>query len=158
MKFFQFIKREKGQDSRDGNLDVLTQELKAIKKSLRKQGLLLEKVEQSLDRQGQHHPDTDLYEALMDFATSLFLLEQGISSAGLPAGGEIQKALYMVQDKLHALLGKYNMEMIKETGKPFNPAYHECVRRSDGDDSVKLIVSPGFILNGRVLRPAKVIV
>ena len=159
MNILCLFKGKKGTEPVQDRLDSLSSELRGIKKALRKQGILLEKIEQTLDNgQGATRQDHDLKAALMDLATAFFLLEQGLSSGSTTFTSDVKEALDMVRDKLDRLLNVYRISMIKETGSPFDPSCHECIRREGGDETVKTIVSPGFIVDGIVVRAAKVIV
>jgi len=64
------------------------------------------------------------------------------------------------------LLGKtmqhFGIEVVDPEGEPFDPEYHEAISVQPSDDvepgSVAIVVQKGYSLNGRLLRPAMVIV
>lgn len=148
--------RKKAQTSEDNCFSSLFSELKSIKKILRKQSILIERVEQAIQSQGKS-PSTDSREALMELANAMFMLENSIKKVNSVESG-IFEAMDMVWDRLDLALEKNSLKMIRSTGYRFDPAIHECIKREGEDDIVKQIVSPGFISKGRVIRAAKVIV
>jgi molecular chaperone GrpE len=64
--------------------------------------------------------------------------------------------------QLQAIMGKYGVTVISPEGEPFNPELHEAMSVQESataePDSVLLVVQRGYQLNGRLLRPARVIV
>jgi molecular chaperone GrpE len=89
-------------------------------------------------------------------------LELAVQNAGradpesLKAG---QEATLQLLDKALAKLG---VKVIDPAGEPFDPERHEAMMAQESKtaepDSVLQVVQPGYELNGRLLRPARVIV
>ncbi|MDP3970930.1 MAG: nucleotide exchange factor GrpE [bacterium] len=66
-----------------------------------------------------------------------------------------------IQDQLLKTLQENNIEVIDAVGKTFDPEFHEAVGEEDSDEPADTILKnpqAGFTLNGRVVKPAKVIV
>ena len=63
---------------------------------------------------------------------------------------------------LTATLERFGIEEVDPAGEPFDPDFHEAIsmQPSDGVEpgSVVTVVQKGYTLNGRLLRPAMVIV
>mgnify|MGYP003574391508 FL=1 len=59
-------------------------------------------------------------------------------------------------------LGKFNVEVVNPEGKPFNPELHQAMSMQPRDDvppnTVVAVVQKGYLLNGRLVRPAMVMV
>jgi molecular chaperone GrpE len=59
-------------------------------------------------------------------------------------------------------LKRHGLERVAETNVPFDPARHEAMGRQEtadmAPDHVAAVLQPGYILNGRLLRPARVMV
>jgi molecular chaperone GrpE len=76
--------------------------------------------------------------------------------AGIVSGQQATLAL------LSKALAKFGVTEIKAHGMPFDPARHEAMMAQDSataePNSVLQVVQPGYELNGRLLRPARVIV
>jgi molecular chaperone GrpE len=69
----------------------------------------------------------------------------------------------MVEKKLFKSLAGHGFEMIDATGHPFDPARHEAVSTTpafgeDEDGLVAATFQVGYVINGHVLRPARVVV
>lgn len=59
-------------------------------------------------------------------------------------------------------LKKFNIEQVSPEGEPFNPEHHQAMSQIESPDaepgSVINVFQKGYILNGRLVRPAMVIV
>ncbi|HLE10495.1 MAG: nucleotide exchange factor GrpE [Bdellovibrionales bacterium RIFOXYD12_FULL_39_22] len=68
----------------------------------------------------------------------------------------------MVRKKLTDCLGKNGLEVIESIGKIFDPNFHEAMamQPADGKQDQEVITEfqKGYLLNGRLLRAAKVII
>lgn len=66
----------------------------------------------------------------------------------------------MIQKQFQEFLKKYKIEEIKTVGEQFDPNLHEAVAHEEKDgfeaDTVFEEVSPGYLLDEKVLLPAKV--
>jgi len=89
-------------------------------------------------------------------------LEMGLAAAdsadaeSLLAGSEATLKL------LSTALERFGVEEVDPEGEPFNPELHEAMTVQPSDDvepgSVMTVIQKGYLLNGRLLRPARVIV
>lgn len=68
----------------------------------------------------------------------------------------------LIYDKLMAILSNRGVHMIEALGKPFDPHYHEAVMQSPSDEHeegmVMSVISPGYMLDEKVIRHSKVVV
>jgi molecular chaperone GrpE (heat shock protein) len=91
--------------------------------------------------------------ALMAFAEGFALWRQS-----QPDSPELQ----VLWSKLSALLDQFGLEILTETGVPFDPALHEaCATRFDPDEPegyVLELIRPGFSSGGEILRCASVVI
>jgi molecular chaperone GrpE len=59
-------------------------------------------------------------------------------------------------------LRKFNVEMLDPVGEPFDPLFHQAIAmvesKTSEPESVLSVMQKGYSLNGRVLRPAMVVV
>lgn len=98
----------------------------------------------------------------------------------LPVLDNLERALQAVDGDEHEKLGalrqgveltlksfldclkKFNVEIIDPNGEPFNPQYHQAMGMQESTtaepDTVIAVMQKGYSLNGRVLRPAMVMV
>jgi molecular chaperone GrpE len=91
-------------------------------------------------------------------------LEMGLSAAA--ADDATKDSLLLGSDAtlklLSAALGRFGISVINPEGEPFDPHWHEAVSLQPSRDaepgSVLKVIQKGYSLNGRLLRPACVIV
>ena len=72
------------------------------------------------------------------------------------------KGIRIVYDQLLDVLKSHNVEQIKAQGEKFDPALHQAMtQRAEPDEEDNTVLEEfqkGYRLNGRVIRPSKVIV
>ena len=72
------------------------------------------------------------------------------------------KGIRIIYDQLIEILKSHNVEQIKALGETFDPAVHEAMtQRTDEDKDQNVVLEEfqkGYKLNGRVIRPSRVIV
>ncbi|MEJ2462186.1 MAG: nucleotide exchange factor GrpE [Candidatus Thiodiazotropha sp.] len=60
------------------------------------------------------------------------------------------------------VMSKHGVEQINPQGEPFNPEFHQAMTLQERDDvppnTVVSVIQKGYLLNGRLLRPAMVMV
>jgi len=74
----------------------------------------------------------------------------------------IRQGVEMTLGLLESSLKKFNVEPLNPIGEPFDPQHHEAMSMVPAPDaepnSVVAVVQKGYLLNGRVVRPAMVMV
>ena len=90
-------------------------------------------------------------------------IERALEAAGKTQDFEgFKKGIELIYNHLKEILTKEGLCPIECVGKKFDPNYHEAVMtlEKDGVEAEKVIeeVQKGYMLNGRVIRPSKVIV
>tara|TARA_R110002111_G_scaffold43557_8_gene79565 strand:- start:3926 stop:4522 length:597 start_codon:yes stop_codon:yes gene_type:complete len=74
----------------------------------------------------------------------------------------IRQGVEMTLSLLESSLKKFNVEPLNPIGEPFDPQHHEAMSMVPAPDaepnSVVAVVQKGYLLNGRVVRPAMVMV
>jgi len=75
--------------------------------------------------------------------------------------GEVEKGVYLMQNQLEDLLRRRGLEKMDiQDGQLFDPSVHEAAMTTDGPEEKDGLVAEelerGYILNGKVIRPAKV--
>lgn len=79
------------------------------------------------------------------------------------ANNSVREGLQLTLDLLNKVLAKHGAEMINpEPGTTFNPAMHEAMTLQKvpnaAPNTILQVLQPGYVLHGRVLRAAMVIV
>ncbi|NVD34728.1 nucleotide exchange factor GrpE [Marinobacter lutaoensis] len=94
-------------------------------------------------------------------------LEKAVeSTTGHQEAGElvasIREGVEMTLDLLLKSFAKFNVEQISPEGEPFDPQQHEAMSMVPAPgaepNTVVSVVQKGYLLNGRVVRPAMVVV
>jgi molecular chaperone GrpE len=101
--------------------------------------------------------------ALMDIFPLLDHLERGLAWAREHgAAAAVIKGLLLVQKEFEKVLDKHGVKRMPTLGETFNPELHEAVSAiaRDGVEPGKIVeeVAAGFTREGKVLRPARVVV
>ena len=99
----------------------------------------------------------DLLPGLDNLALAIAATKQPKADLKTLAGG-----VEMVLQQLKAALVSHGLKEIDPTGQPFDPHLHEAISHQPSADvkaeHVLTVVRTGFTLNGRLLRPAAVVV
>jgi molecular chaperone GrpE len=99
----------------------------------------------------------DLLPVLDNLALGLAATKQPKADLTTLAGG-----IEMVLQQLKAALASHGLKEIDPAGQPFDPHLHEAISHQPSSEvkaeHVLTVVRTGFTLNGRLLRPAAVVV
>lgn len=97
-------------------------------------------------------------ELIQDFIPVLNSFDLALSI--IEKEGKAEKGVYMIRSQLEDVLKKRGLEKIKtEPGKPFDPNFCEAIGEIGSDypsGSIAHEIETGYILNGRVVKPARV--
>ena len=84
------------------------------------------------------------------------------AGAGDAAADSMREGLLMVRSLLESVFERHGVVEIPATGTPFDPAVHEAMGIDPDPDAedgvVSKVVQRGYTLEGKVLRPARVMV
>jgi molecular chaperone GrpE len=100
---------------------------------------------------------------LRDLLPVLDNLDRALESArATTAGGSVVTGVELIQRELLRVLERAGVTRYSAVGQPFDPTRHEAIARvvstEAAPDTVVNETAPGYLLNGRVLRPALVAV
>ena len=91
-------------------------------------------------------------------------LELGVAAAQDDAADvrAVREGMELTLKMLKQAMAKYGVEQVNPEEQPFNPEYHEAMSVQETDKvpsgTVLTVVQRGYLLNGRLVRPAMVIV
>jgi molecular chaperone GrpE len=89
-------------------------------------------------------------------------LEQAAQSGARADARSLREGQAATLQLLTKALEKFGVSLIDPQGEPFDPTRHEAMMSQESStaepNSVLQVVQPGYELNGRLLRPARVIV
>ena len=104
--------------------------------------------------------------ALENFAKELLAvvdsLEMGLEAAQSADAVALRDGSEATCKLLKATMGRFGLVEVDPEGEPFDPEYHEAMSMMPSGEvepgSVLNVIQKGYTLNGRLLRPARVIV
>jgi molecular chaperone GrpE len=89
-------------------------------------------------------------------------LEAGINAGAANPGPALLEGAQATLKQLHRAFEKAGIKVIDPLGQPFDPQWHEAMVAQESRDkpanTVLSVIQKGYSLNGRLLRPARVIV
>ena len=72
---------------------------------------------------------------------------------------KFSKGIFLIKTQLESILKKYGLEIIKSIGEKVDFQFHEIVGEAESEKEEGVIIEElqkGYLLNGKVIRPAKV--
>jgi len=106
--------------------------------------------------------------ALVDFAKELLTvidsLELGLQAVAesSPEIAKIREGNELTLKQFQSVFSKFNIETIDPAGEKFDPEQHQAMAMQENADvepnTVVTVFQKGYLLNGRILRPAMVVV
>jgi molecular chaperone GrpE len=104
--------------------------------------------------------------ALERFATELLAvrdsLEMGLAAADTADVGTLTEGTRAILKQLTATMERFGVVEVDPAGEPFDPSLHEAMTTQPSAEvepnTVLTVFQKGYLLNGRLLRPARVVV
>ena len=88
-------------------------------------------------------------------------LDAGLAAAGADAGA-LRQGMELTYKQLLKVAADNGMEVLDPTGQPFDPEHHQAISQGEAEGvapgHVINVFQKGYRLNGRLLRPALVVV
>ena len=154
-------------DTAEATLETLTETVATLEQSLaeaREQVLRARAEEENTRRRTAREAANARKFALEQFIRELLPVidnfERALTAA--EATSAVHEGLDLSMKLLLGVLQKAGIEVVDPIGEPFDPTYHEAMATIDNPDaepgSVTEVVQKGYVLNGRLLRAAMVLV
>jgi molecular chaperone GrpE len=119
---------------------------------------LRKRVARELERERREARDEVLH-SLLDVADSA---DRGLAAFADRADDPVVGGLTALAEQIAEVLRRHGVERIGAVGEPFDPERHEAVATAPGDGvpegGVVAVARPGYVVEGRLLRPAQVVV
>lgn len=100
-------------------------------------------------------------ELVRDLLPVLDNLERALAVPPAAAGG-LREGVELVLRQLRDTLTRHGIEELEPVGEAFDPAFHEAVQRRESNEVVENtvveVLQKGFLMHGRLLRAAVVVV
>lgn len=78
----------------------------------------------------------------------------------LERNGPVDKGVYMIKTQMEDILEKYGLKKVEiKLGDEFDPSFAEAIAEVEADGPPGKIaeeIEPGYLLNGKLIRPARV--
>ena len=155
-------------DTPEASDAAATDELEALRAELEQ--LKAQSLVERADLENQRKRIAREIEAARKFANERLLadllpvfdsLDAGLAAAGADAGA-LRDGLELTYRQLLKVAGDNGLSVVDPTGAAFNPEHHQAISQVDAGDavpgSVVQVFQKGYLLNGRLLRPAMVVV
>ena len=156
-----------GDSDDEESVQALTETVAALEQSLaeaRDQVLRARAEEENTRRRAARDAENARKFALTKFAGELLPVIDNFERALEAAADDsaVYEGLDLSMKLLSGVLEKAGIEVVDPIGEPFDPTYHEAMATVDKPDaepgSVTEVIQKGYVLNGRLLRAAMVLV
>ena len=169
-----------GKESADKmTIEVLSQELQALKEEFEARGRELEEANdrhlrlqaefenfrRRTIKEKQESAQYGQQNLVKDLLSTVDNLERALGHASETAETDLQSLLEgveLVHRELLGALGKHGVTVVNPAGEEFDPAFHEAMGQVPSEEvapnGVIEVLQQGYMLKDRMLRPARVIV
>ena len=157
------LEAEVAQDEQDNEVDPLEaaqQEVTDLKDKLLRQHADMENLRKRTQREVA---DARKF-AVEKFAVALLDVVDNLERAVETEEGNekaVREGVSLTLDSWHKVASKFELERIDAVGQTFDPHFHEALSKMPSDEAEDTVIAQhvaGYTLNGRLIRPAKVLV
>ncbi|QKZ02958.1 MULTISPECIES: nucleotide exchange factor GrpE [Pseudomonas] len=155
---------EAGADDLAARVKTLEEQLAAAQDQSLRVAADLQNVRRRADQDVEKAHKFALEKFASDLLPIMDSLERGVelSSADDEALRPMREGMQLTLKMFEDTLKRYNLEAIDPHGQPFNAEHHQAMAMQESADvepnSVLKVFQKGYQLNGRLLRPAMVVV
>lgn len=159
---------QQASDIQQSDLALARDEIERLKQDVQETHLRAQAEIQNVRRRAEQDVEKAHKFALDKFAQELLPVVDSLERTvdACPAEDEATKALRegadMTLDLFVNSLAKFNLVSVDPTGQAFDPALHQAMSMVDAPDAepntVVAVMQKGYTLNGRLVRPAMVMV
>ena len=155
------------EEASEQTLEALTEAVLTLEQNLaeaRDQVLRARAEEENTRRRTTREAENARKFALEQFTRELLPVIDNFERALEAADNDsaVHEGLDLSMKLLFGVLEKAGIEVVDPIGEPFDPTYHEAMATVDNPDaepgSVTEVIQKGYVLNGRLLRAAMVLV
>ncbi|MGQ7246497.1 nucleotide exchange factor GrpE [Halomonas sp. V046] len=156
-------------ESDNPEAEVLAARVEELEQSVaeaKDQALRASAEAQNVRRRAEAEADKARKFALEKFVKELLpvvdTLEKALEAMGDDASQAHREGVSMTLKMQQDVLGKFGVEVVEPHGEPFDPQYHEAMAMVPNPEmdpnTVMEVMQKGYLLNGRLVRPAMVVV
>jgi molecular chaperone GrpE (heat shock protein) len=159
LNFFKRKDRDKViEKTLEGFKTDIIEELKDLKKIMRRQGLQLEVLKKELQENQTEKERTT--KRLLEISEDFFHLEKSFKLTSTLSESQ-SKSFEMVWDRLEAILDSWEVTLIRKEEEIYDPRRVEAIETAisgDGQARVKEVLLPGYLIRGKVIKAARAII
>ncbi|MBI4475378.1 MAG: nucleotide exchange factor GrpE [Acidobacteria bacterium] len=147
-------------ESPEQSLQALKEERDSLYDRLLRKHAEFENYKKRVDREKAEFAQFASAELIRELLTALDSFELALQNA---AGDQnIIRGFELIYKQIQDTLGRFGLKMIEATGQKFDPHFHQAVSTEPTgeveENTVIREMRKGYLLNGRLLRPAMVTV
>ncbi|HCB64066.1 MAG TPA: nucleotide exchange factor GrpE [Fusobacteria bacterium] len=149
-------KKEREEKREESELEELKSKVSELENSLKEKDseyvvklAELDNARKRLEKEFQRQRDLANEKVILSFLDILDNLELALQS-----DGDIKEGVKMILNQFINTLNGFGVSVIEE--QYFNPELHHAVAIEDGEQSSMEEIRKGYVLNGKVIRPALV--
>jgi molecular chaperone GrpE len=113
-------------------------------------------------KEGDAAAKTGIRDLLMEILRVQDSFDRAFQSEALKADPQVYQGVRSIQRQVHQLLEKQGVMSFESAGQAFDPSLHEAVGAQQSqrfaDGTILREVQKGYVWEGKILRPAKVVV
>lgn len=155
---------ENGDDQPPAVLQNLKEERDDLYGRLLRKQAEFENLKKRVEREKSEYAQFASSELMRELLSALDSFELAIRNASAEGGGSenMLRGFELIHKQLQDTLARAGLKAIEAKGQPFDPNYHQAVSTQAAtdvaDNTVVEELRKGYVLNGRLLRPAMVTV
>lgn len=156
----QEVESAAGGESIEEQLAAAQQELAELKDKLLRAYAEMD----NLRKRTQREIEESRKYAIEKFAVALLDVIDNLERAlDAPEGNEeaVREGVRLTLNQWHDVMKRFSIERIDALGKEFDPHHHEALSQMPSEEPEGKVIAQhvaGYLLNGRLIRPAKVLV
>lgn len=158
---------EQAEDIHSAELDALQSKVKEFQDQVMRSQAEMQNVRRRAENDVEKAHKFAVEKLVKELLPVIDSLEKAVESTeGHESAGDlvasIRQGVELTLEMFLSGLKKFNVERLNPIGEPFDPQYHEAMSMVPAPNaepnSVVAVMQKGYLLNGRVVRPAMVMV
>lgn len=145
-------------DDQSNPMEQLQQDLDMVRDDL----IRAQAEMQNVRRRSERDVENAHKYALEKFVGELLPVVDNLERALAAEDGQASEGIQLTLKSFVDVLGRFNVEPVDPAGEPFNPELHQAMSMVPNPDmennTVLDVFQKGYTLNGRLVRPAMVVV
>ena len=139
-----------------------SEELARMREAMLRLKAEMDNREKRLEREMAKSRKFALESVMRDLVQVLDSMDQALSSADAENAQAAYEGLELTRKQALQVLTSHGLEVLDPVGERFDPSWHEAMATQPSDefepDTVAQVLQKGYMLNERLIRPARVIV